>query len=53
MYLLFLVVVVLGFRLGFAVVFHLWLLCLFPVVVVVVVVVVVGFRFRNLIGYRY
>ena len=48
MYLLFLVVVVLGFRLGFAVVFHLWLLCLFPVVVVVV-----GFRFRNLIGYRY
>ena len=50
MYLLFLVVVVLGFRLGFAVVFHLWLLCLFPVVVVVVVG---GFRFRNLIGYRY
>ena len=49
MYLLFLVVVVLGFRLGFAVVFYLWLLCLFPVVVVVVV----GFRFRNLIGYRY
>ena len=44
MYLLFLVVLVLGFWLGFAAEFCLWLLYLVPVV---------GFHFRNLIGCCY
>ena len=48
MYLLFLVVVVIGFWLDFAAEFCLWLLCLVPVVDSVVC-----FHFRNLIGCSY